>query len=515
MIIELKIILQDVSVPVSRVVQIEADQTFNDLHECIQVAFGWSNDQMYQFHVTETYANSIKIAPKNSTVPTVASIDHATVYRESNQTIADWFTNVDDLLFYTYDFDNEWKHQIILQDVLEKERNTMYPKCTKAENFSPAEKSRDELMTSDLSNNDDVQLIKEINNKLKSNIHGTKSEPNNCTVDYWPATLQQAKEYHMIKPWNLMSDEQIFAIFDPESENYLFCSVIGRAGDMFGLTVYFGMEGLFSLIDILTNARTEFDILQRQHSLLVSFENRNDIDAEEYNLIKKYDTTFRGEKAWPSFISFVPGYFPWTMNNEEARVMLLALKETIAIYKEIEKGLELPDLLEDEELIVRTAQQGNEGQFQSIVTDLDDILATDKNIELTISELELKRVSKIKRPLPVTIEFMLTYVNIPIESEENKRPIFPLTVIVADHDEDIVLHHELYEQTLSPSIVQREFINLFHNLNGIPQMILTDERTYYYIGSLLDELNVNVEIVEELPVVDHLLEGLQGYLESK
>ncbi|PXW81705.1 pRiA4b ORF-3-like protein [Pseudogracilibacillus auburnensis] len=520
MILELNVTLQHVGVLVTRTVEIDAQHTFYDLHLLLQETFNWTDSHLHEFTVKRTDGkdmNGVEISPEEYDQFEHSPLNTEKRLIEKEEMLRDWFVQENDKIMYLYDYGDNWEHEILLESIKTKETDVPYPRCSKAINLAPPENSRGELLMGniDLEYNNSKKLVDEINQRLtKWTDHMHPDFFQEEVIDYWPETLLMAKQFQQIKPWEEMSDELIFAILDPVSEQYMFCSVIGNAEEMYGLTVYIGMDGFFALLDTLTSDRNEFEILQRQHSLLVSFENRTDLDRSEYNLIKMYDIPFRGKKAWPSFVSFKPGLYPWLMENDEARMVLLAMEETLLLHKEIQTGLQLPDLLKDEKIFVK-AKPDKTDTFNNFVLDLNAFLAANPEVELTISELCLKRVKKMRRTLPMTIEFTLTYVNMPIKVEQKERPIFPVAVMVADHDKEIIIHHEMYEQRIDPFIAQKELIHVFHQVEGVPQTILTDDRTYYYISPLLGDLNINIQIVNSLPVIDALLAGLHGYLSSE
>lgn len=515
MILELEIKLLDVGTPVSRSIQVEANSSFYDLHLLIQAVFDWTDSHLHSFIVERTNGNTVKWAEITLDKPTDNNFFQNKNYKEDKELLKDWFVKRNDKMIYIYDYGDNWEHEVIFVKKLFKEDGVTYPRCTKAMNLAPPEDSRWEVIKGeiDLVHNDSSALLKEVNESIEDWIEPISSyKQSSEQIDYWPETLRLAKRFHQLKPWIQMTDEHIFAVIDPISEKYLFCSVLGRAGELYGLAVYIGADGFKVLLDMLSGRVDEFDIFQRQHSLLVSFEDRTDLQKEEYELIKTYDTTFRGKKAWPSFVSYIPGYYPWSLEQEETRMMLLALEQTIAVHEQFLNGLELPDLLREKQILVRSTDNG---KFQNSVVDIEEIKFLKTKVQLTISELELKRISKITNVLPITIEFSLTYMNLPIEVEKAERPIFPLATIVADHNDEIVLHHELHEHTLNSNIAQKEFCNIFYKLNGIPQEILIDERTFFHIEPLLESLRVNVEVVERLSVVNAMLEGLQQYLQRE
>ncbi len=68
-------------------------------------------------------------------------------------------------------------------------------------------------------------------------------------------------------------------------------------------------------------------------------------------IIKKLGLKFRGRDAWPVFRSHVPGYYPWHLNQDEARFLRIALergrrvawtvREDETLLTKVKKGLYL------------------------------------------------------------------------------------------------------------------------------------------------------------------------------
>lgn len=59
--------------------------------------------------------------------------------------------------------------------------------------------------------------------------------------------MTKSKELNALKPLEFIDDDEIFMVLDPVSQERLFISVLGGAGQEFGLAVYIGEEGLKSL----------------------------------------------------------------------------------------------------------------------------------------------------------------------------------------------------------------------------------------------------------------------------
>lgn len=514
MIFEFRITLKDVGIPVWRDVQIPGEASLYDLHQLIQSSFDWMDMHLHSFFVERRDGIKVERVEIEPADPEEFESNVDTEkYIENEEIIADWFLKTKDKMTYVYDFGDNWEHEIVLSKIIEREDDAFYPRCMDAKNYAPPEDSRGEIIMGevDLACEDTERLIDEINEEIRF----TEMTNAELTEDYWPKTLAKAKEFQQLKPWEVMTDEHIFAIEDPDTGEYLFCSVLGQAEEMYGLAVYVGADGFFTLIDSLSGMKSGSEIVKHQRSLLVSFEDRTDLEQEEYDIIKSYDVSFRGKKAWPSFVSFKPGFYPWMLDEEEVRQMYIALNESIKMFEQIKDGLHLPHIATDEKILVKYTEDDREDNFEEMIMGIDEIVEEISIYDLVDyyipTELEIKRaMKKAKKPLNTTVEFQATYLEIPIQEVPGERPIFPSAIFVADHEEGLIYSHNMYDEEINSFNVQQEFLKIFDQLGGTPKEIITDHRTYSYLTPILEHINVSIELDEELPVISNVLEEMQA-----
>src|SRR3989338_1822045 len=60
----------------------------------------------------------------------------------------------------------------------------------------------------------------------------------------WKELYKQAVKFKEIAPWCWMWDSNLFGVKNPEDGETGYCCVLGAAGEVFGLVVYKGCEGL-------------------------------------------------------------------------------------------------------------------------------------------------------------------------------------------------------------------------------------------------------------------------------
>ena len=123
---QLKITLRGVSTPpVWRRVLVPAGVTLGDLHEVIQQAMGWDNGHMHVFSVAgQEYG---------SPDPELGQASDRKVL------LSQVLTGPGDRLRYTYDFGDDWEHDIVLEETRTGVPEETYPSCVAGKGACPPE----------------------------------------------------------------------------------------------------------------------------------------------------------------------------------------------------------------------------------------------------------------------------------------------------------------------------------------------------------------------------------------
>jgi hypothetical protein len=134
---QFKIILRHISPPIWRRILMPEDATFWDLHVAIQSAFGWGNGHLHCFdkrNAAGTEWKRIEVPHEESN----ASHYYVT-YSERDEKIADWFSPQLHSMCYTYDFGDEWIHEIKLEKIVPRDKRVAYPACIAGKRACPPE----------------------------------------------------------------------------------------------------------------------------------------------------------------------------------------------------------------------------------------------------------------------------------------------------------------------------------------------------------------------------------------
>ncbi|OUM85192.1 MAG: hypothetical protein BAA01_04140 [Bacillus thermozeamaize] len=128
-ILQLKISLRGVKPPVWRRILVKEDMTFYRLHETILAVMGWTGFHLYEFQV---YGEAIgEKDPEWDDIHPVKSAKRVKLSKYAFEDKAK-FT-------YTYDFGDNWVHDILVEKILQSEEGQSYPICIGGKRNCPPE----------------------------------------------------------------------------------------------------------------------------------------------------------------------------------------------------------------------------------------------------------------------------------------------------------------------------------------------------------------------------------------
>ena len=126
-IVQIKVKLLGVTKPlVWRRVQLRADTRLDQLHEILQAALGWENYHLHAFSFGEE-----EFGPRDPEL----DLD----FRDERRVTLGQLTDIGARFRYSYDFGDNWEHEILVEDLLDPDPDTHYPILTAAKGACPPE----------------------------------------------------------------------------------------------------------------------------------------------------------------------------------------------------------------------------------------------------------------------------------------------------------------------------------------------------------------------------------------
>jgi hypothetical protein len=337
------------------------------------------------------------------------------------------------------------------------------------------------------------------------------------SMQEWKHLFAAAIEFKKTEAWTWMYDDQVFGVQNPENGEIGYCCIMGALGEFFGLGVYMGTGGLEAYRDLQTGRVKREELLYTQDCLLASFEDRKQLDSEDLAIIKKLGLKFRGSNAWPVFRSHAPGYYPWHLNQGEARFLRIAL----------EQGREVALMVRDDETLLNKVAKGlflvqvPRAEGDRVVWETRHLKPTplakkarhEEPAEvITEADLQLLKGKKVQRG--VTWEADLFFAPIPIR-EGKGRPFFPYAMLVVDRYSGLVLECNIMPQPESRSVFQKRVCELLKSSASLPERVLLSRKELQkLIDPILAPLNITSRLVKMLEAIEDaktsLFERLTG-----
>lgn len=154
---QLKISLVDAKPPIWRCIEINANATFADLHNCIQAVMDWDDSHLFQFKAKESLiivtkqadilAEIFDLKKENyksfsQNIVTIGCSDEQGCdfdYEADEEYLNEWLVAEKEKVKYEYDFGDNWKHSIVLEKILDATEGVTYPRLITGKGAAPCD----------------------------------------------------------------------------------------------------------------------------------------------------------------------------------------------------------------------------------------------------------------------------------------------------------------------------------------------------------------------------------------
>ena len=109
------------------------------------------------------------------------------------------------------------------------------------------------------------------------------------TTEHWRDLHMSFREFCLATPWQWLDDTDVLAIEHPSGEYTGYCTVLGSAGQEYGLALFVGDEGLSGYMALMTDEvePESMDAFVRMNALSAILADREDMDAPDRAIIRR------------------------------------------------------------------------------------------------------------------------------------------------------------------------------------------------------------------------------------
>lgn len=327
------------------------------------------------------------------------------------------------------------------------------------------------------------------------------------SINDWTKLYEAAIEFKNMRPWLWMSNGDIFGVKNPEDGVTAYCMIMGQMGEGYGITAYIGEEGLQGYFEMMENIMEgNPESIHKQNCLMASFENREFLDKEDLKVIKELGYSFRGKNEWPVFRYFEPGYFPWFLNEYQARFLTVILKQAMEVANIRIKNFDFFENTE-EKCMLRYSHMNNE----DIIWESETIRLepTEKAVTIPqfVNEIKLRSLKKgVKERLGT---WGVDWFHSPDPVAGDEKPYYPVVVLFVESQSKHIINFELTSNDNLLEKFQEKLVELIEKFNVLPERIFVQKRELFdsYV-SIAEKLGVNIELEENNEMLKEIMFGI-------
>lgn len=338
--------------------------------------------------------------------------------------------------------------------------------------------------------------------------------------------FQLAKELYQASFWEDYWDTDILALQFPDRVEPVFVSIVGKNDGNYGFLFYRTLEELSYYFELmkqtqLRDLETPLDFLLLQKGISLMYENRLDLEKEDYDQIKNSNVVFRGKKSWPVFIDYKPGFYPDDIDPSEISLVMNVMEKLLKMGNDFRSKLDVYNADEiKESIFLRTYKKNGEytdGLFaipESVLNGLAEVMFEKQEIKIT--DFEVRRSEHLKVGSSIW-ELELNHVTVPLENEAIERPRFPVMLMVVDAKSTEVVIGEMIEFDEIEQI-QRLFLKALLSRNVKPPTVVVNILRYQQIkgilGKLLDKLGIELMPIYKLPLISVVQKDMLDFFDE-
>jgi len=240
-----------------------------------------------------------------------------------------------------------------------------------------------------------------------------------------------------------MEERDVFGVQFPGTKQIGFVSVMGLLREHLAVSVYLGEESLAIFWEIQdSEVLEEPERIFEMRQLMGSFEDRDRLENEDRDMIRRLGLKFRGKSAWPLFRSYRPGCYPWILDEEEVGWLSCALEQATAVASRLKEDPSVLDTAEPDRVLVRVAKRdGERWKWRNSVRRIER--PKPAVLDLKIEASAVRTLSALpRRNHPIDMDFFLGPGCI---AEKGARPSLYFVLLAVDGHAGSVLGYEILQ----------------------------------------------------------------------
>ncbi|MBU2563352.1 MAG: hypothetical protein KJ568_02765 [Actinobacteria bacterium] len=336
------------------------------------------------------------------------------------------------------------------------------------------------------------------------------------STDKLKPLYELAIKFRKIKCWEYMEDTDIFGVVNPKNGEIGYVCILGNVKEVFGINVYLGPKGLDGYLKVLSGETYpgRINMFSTQYCLSLTYENLDFLDKRDIDTILELGIDTKGKILLPFFRSYIPGYYPWYLIEEETDFFKVVLEQAIDVCIRFKTNKSLFKTNKPNNYFVRSASE-NKG----VTIWKDKLLKASSYKEeyedTQINELKLKKIFKKTLQKEGVWEVGCDFFPLCINNKKS-RPYMPLVFLCVDGLTGEILGHSLSSLRKNYLLLPEEILGLIDKLNKIPEILIVDKKDFINVlKPISDKLGISVRFKRNLLYYEEAANSLIDFLNKR
>ncbi|MBT9777201.1 hypothetical protein GPL15_11875 [Clostridium sp. MCC353] len=332
-----------------------------------------------------------------------------------------------------------------------------------------------------------------------------------ASLEMWRELYDLAIEIKKLEPWKYLWDMDLIEMHLPGYQEPVYCSVMGKGGECYGIGLYEGSEGLADFNMIATADKFMLPaayVMGDQSNLSCYFGDREEVPREQKAVIKELGLKFRGRGQWIYFESFKKRYLSYIPDERETKVLLDTYRVLpIAIKAVIDHTVEI-DWDDDEILSCRFDEDKKIWNMSAIPH--PDCSRKYPYIQLTddILKQKLKKMKRNKSEIALD----LSYMHCGVTDDKYERPMNPMVLVAVDVQADMIIDmHMMDIEETEVDAILNFFIPFVMEYGRMKTIYARNPWIFAALSHICDFCGIRL-VSDELEEVDGILEDMMSMM---
>jgi len=302
-----------------------------------------------------------------------------------------------------------------------------------------------------------------------------------------------AFKFEQIKCWEYMEDTDIFGVMNPENGEIGYICILGNAGEVFGINIYRGARGLDGYLKVLSGEVYEGNnLFSLQYCLSLTFEVGDYLEKKDIAAIYESGISWVNKNMLPIFRSYIPGYYPWYLTEEEAKFFIICLQQTIDVCKRFKSNRGLFSTKKQNSYFIRiSASKGEkiiwEDSFLKAVPYIEEAKP------IVINELKVQKITKKLFNREGIWQIGCAFFPLCI-NDKKSRPYMPLNFLCVNGITGEIIGSNMSDLRSYNLFIGEEILNLIEKCKKVPETIIVNNKDFVTgLQPLMKKLGITIK----------------------